>query len=241
VVKEETPAPRQLSERPVTQVNPFTVEDIDVIDRLISGTAPLNEASEAQVEEALARLDDKTRAVTQEFSSGRINQAQFQAIFTRYREQREIIKRMMSRNPDSDAWKTVAAEGVTNILRKQHSALVAGFVILNKKNGGLIKKLGTFSVKADLMVGLLDSLSDAEALAPPVVTQIEGGRYLALAQGYVTATIILYSSEPPQASLAQLKHLHEEFEFSNNPYLHENEIPVEKLVYPQSQLLTGLP
>src|SRR3954463_3466970 len=54
---------------------------------------------------ALNTLRGKMELVSDEFAQGKINRAQFNAVYKRYSEQRTIIERLLERNPDSEAWK----------------------------------------------------------------------------------------------------------------------------------------
>jgi hypothetical protein len=70
---------------------------------------------------ALNSLRQKMETIADEFGKGKINRAQFYAIYNRYREQRAIVERMLEKNPDSNAWKQViGVKGHTGFLRSHY-------------------------------------------------------------------------------------------------------------------------
>jgi hypothetical protein len=72
---------------------------------------------------AMNTLRRKMEAVADEFAQGKINRAQFNAMYKRYSEQRTIIERLLERNPNSQAWKQViGANGQTGFLRSHFQA-----------------------------------------------------------------------------------------------------------------------
>ena len=79
---------------------------------------------------ALNTLRSKMELVADEFAQGKINRAQFNAIYKRYSEQRTIIERLIERNPDSEAWKQViGVKGQTGFLRNHFEAQPLYFVV----------------------------------------------------------------------------------------------------------------
>ncbi|MGF1504366.1 MAG: hypothetical protein ACFB51_04405 [Anaerolineae bacterium] len=226
-------------------VSPFTLDDVEETD-LSLDFADLPGSSDSgvvNVKEYLKLLGEKMRTITQAYSEGKINQAQFQAVYTRYREQREIAARIARRNPDSDAWQRVAQEGHTDFLLKRLDAQVTGIVVLENRAGGLLRKFGRFNVAPEVLMSLLDNFRrdrNTQTYEPePVTTQIEEGRWLALIQGKQSTSVVLFSSEPPQAALAEATRAHREFERLNVDELSSILIDADDLKFPQEGLLSS--
>jgi hypothetical protein len=72
-----------------------------------------------QIDDPTATLESlrgKMEGVAHDYASGKINRAQFNAIYGRYDEQRKIIERLLERDPESEAWQQVANSGHTAFL-----------------------------------------------------------------------------------------------------------------------------
>jgi hypothetical protein len=231
-----TPAEKRAPAQP--GVSPFTLSDLDNLS-IPENMPDLEKSNAEEVAEYIERLEAKMRAATADFAAGRINQAQFQAIYTRYREQREIIERMQRRNPQSDAWQRVATEGYTEFLLSQHEARVLGIAIFNNATGGLIKRLGQFDVPVEIMLSMLDNLSIAQrGTGDAVSTQIEDGRWLGMVHGRQSSSVVLYSDEPPNAVLGEVTFLHRDFERINEKALKEDQPNPTVMVFPQKRLFS---
>jgi hypothetical protein len=216
---------------------PFTREDIDEMRR--KGTTARLAATEAQrAEQAIEHLRRKMADITTEFNEGRINQAQFEAIYTRYGEQMAVIKAMLEQNPLSDAWQQVADEGSTGFLRRQHAARARGFVLCDNLSGEVMHRVGHFDLQSDLLVPILSDLgSSAEALGGGQrSTQIEGGRWLCIVPGERTTTIVLFSAEPSAEQLETAVKTHRDFERANRRALKSGRIDTRHFVFPQREL-----
>nr|MBN1228769.1 hypothetical protein [Anaerolineae bacterium] len=217
---------------------PFTSHPAD-----ISETTELAFSSDPLVDNpitAMALLEERMAAVTREFVVGEVNQAQFQTIFTHYSEQREIIARLASRQPDSDTWKRAATRGLTTLLRKRHMAELEGMAIFVNESGEIAAVLGTY----DLPEELQPSLEIAITTGPQVqanridshITQVEGGRWMILVRGRMVTTVALYSAEPSSIQLTQQEMAHREFEMLNQAPFKEGIFDADQLVFPQQTL-----
>src|SRR5262245_27349023 len=71
---------------------------------------------------ALENLRGKMEGVARDYAGGKLNRAQFNAIYGRYDEQRKIIERLLERDPENDAWQHVAEPGHTQFLLNHFQA-----------------------------------------------------------------------------------------------------------------------
>jgi hypothetical protein len=223
---------------PREHVSPFIVDNVEDIDLSPFEITPLEMADNPT--EALSRLEQKMQEVTRELAEGRINQAQFQAIFTHYTEKRAVILRLMERHAPEDAVQRAAAEGGTGFLRTQHSARIVGLALFDNWSRLPVHQLGSFDLPDELLSSLLDSLSKAPPLAgaqPEArATQIEGGRWMVFVRGTFVTTVAIYSAEPSRLQQAEQARLHQEFEQVNQQALEIGYLQPDALRFPQEAL-----
>jgi hypothetical protein len=217
----------------------LTYKDIEDMEQM--GTTPLlTKVAAKQAKVATAHLQQKMATTVEEFASGKINNAQFQAIYLRYAEQRAMIARIHSADPRSTAWRDkMPVRGETAFLRKQYAAHALGCLIVENAQAKIIRTFGTFDLQGDLLTPLLSNLHRAMVDAPDPrerSTQIDGGRWLSLAPGEFTTTIAIFSHEPSAAQRSQLADLHRDFERANYRVLKIRQFQPSRLVYPQRML-----
>jgi len=214
--------------------SPFSAGGTEQLNKVTD--VKLESESPEDIEEALSRLNQKMKAITIELAEGKINQAQFQAIYSRYREQREIIDRIKERSPKSNAWQNVARAGITTLLRSQHGADVIGLVIIHNKKVRLINTFGDIVLSKAIGAPLLASIQDTQ-IGVDECTQIHDGRYIQIVSGETSTTIFFYSAEPPRETLEASKKAHADFEKKNLGLLHVGKFKPEQLKYPQKDLM----
>ncbi|MBN1122737.1 MAG: hypothetical protein JXJ17_16795 [Anaerolineae bacterium] len=223
---------------PLPSVSPFTIEDLSAIDLSDLGPERADQLPE-NPGKALARLQEKMAQVTEDLATGKINQAQFEALFTRFSEQHAVIMRLMDRNPESDAWQRVAGEGHTDFLLRQHQAKIEGILIVDNWSGRAIRTLGSFVLGKDILASLIKSLEHSQKLPDGEkvrYTQIEGGRWLCSVTDVYTTTIAIFTTEPTALQLDQLSETHREFERLNKHALEMGQVQPEYLHFPHEAL-----
>jgi hypothetical protein len=194
----------------------------------------------SRVDEALEHLREKMAKVAMEFAEGKINQAQFQAIYSRYQEQRIITEQLLARDPTTDAWQQVLTEGHTTFLRAQYEARVMGYTLHDKRSGEAIAAHGDFGLSAEQLAHLLRSFYSAtvEVFGGGMrSTVIEDGRWVIFVSGQYTIGVMIYSRQPSDGQLRLVSDLHQDFERANEPALASGNLMPEALVYPQRFLL----
>ncbi|GAB4443345.1 MAG: hypothetical protein Kow00120_12610 [Anaerolineae bacterium] len=212
-----------------------------------SGASEEERAAQTQrdkVERALTRLREKMAQVATEFAAGRINRAQFHAIYSRYNEQRTITERLLERNPDSQAWQQVVQEGHTAFLRQHYEARVLSYVLYDNESSMPIASHGRFKIDTGLLVPMLSAFRSAATEmfgAGLKSTAIEGGRWLVFVPGEFTTAIVLFSLEPSARQLDLVQDLHRDFERANRQALARGEARADRLVFPQRALFERNP
>jgi hypothetical protein len=192
-----------------------------------------------KAEAALQHLREKMAQVATDFAAGKINRAQFHAIYSRYNEQRAITERLLERNPDSQAWQQVVKEGHTGFLLQHYEAHVLSYVLYDNESSMPIASHGRFKIDTGLLVPMLSSFRSAASEmfgAGLKSTAIEGGRWLVFVPGEFTTAIVLFSLEPAARQLDLVQDLHRDFERANRQALARGETRAGRLVFPQRAL-----
>lgn len=200
---------------------------------------PLDE-SPTDPQNALVTLRRKMEAIADEFADGRLNRAQFNAVYKRYSEQRAIIERLIERNPDSDAWRNVfASQGQTGFLRTQYAAApVCYSVYLHHQTDALIAG-GRRPMDEAMLSPILRSIWRMRNRPAIGVGRrmIAHGEWLILTVGEYASTAVVFSLEPSISQARLVRDLHTDFERANQAALERGWIARERMVFPQRSLV----
>lgn len=190
-------------------------------------------------EETLEHIRRKMESVATEFSEGKINRAQFNAVYGHYGEQRIIIERLIERNPETTAWRRVASPGRTDFLRNHFEAQAAYFIVFQHRRrdplatGGSQPEGSTQAIlKAIKNLWSLETMPE-NGLARQ---EIDDSHWLVLANGKLAVTIVIYTPQPAQAQVRIVRDLHMDFERANRLSLQRN-LPADMMVFPQRSLI----
>jgi hypothetical protein len=211
------------------------VNDSTVPPQNIEPNADSTEAPDS----AMNSLRRKMEVVADEFAQGKINRAQFNAMYKRYSEQRTIIERLLERNPNSQAWKQViGVQGQTGFLRNHFEAQALYYCVYrhmeyepiltggkNKPNETLIKPVLT-------MLWTIPNRPKS-GLGRKLVNETQ---WLILASGEHSATAVVFSQEPSTAQARLVRDLHADFERANQAALARGWIVPDRMVFPQRAL-----
>lgn len=191
------------------------------------------------VTETLEQIRHKMESVAAEFSAGKINRAQFNALYSHYSEQRVIIERLIERNPHTDAWRQVARPGRTEFLRAHFEARAEYYMVFRHQRREPIATGGEQPPgTTPAIVKALKSLWGRDPIPENSLArmEIDETRWLAMANGPLAVTIVIFSLQPSQAQAEIVRDLHEDFERANRLSLQRN-LPAEMMVFPQRSLL----
>lgn len=189
-------------------------------------------------EAALEDLRRKMERVASEFAAGRINRAQFNAMYGRYTEQRAIIERLIQRNPQNDAWKNVAKPGHTTFLRQHFEARPMYYVIFQHNRttplmmGGQQPNMTQIGDVLKALWGMKDRPKVGLARK-----DMGNGNWLVLALGEHAVTLVMFMLEPSPMQANKVRDLHSDFERANRMALERGTKSLDRLVFPQRALV----
>lgn len=199
---------------------------------------PLDE-SPTDPQNALVTLRVKMEAIADEFSNGKLNRAQFNAVYKRYSEQRAIIERLIERNPDSDAWRNVfASQGQTGFLRTQFAAAPVCYAVYLHHEPEVLITGGRRPIDEKMLSPVLRSVWRMKNRPAIGVGRrmIDHGEWLILTVGEYASTAVVFSLEPSISQARLVRDLHSDFERANQAALARGWIARERMVFPQRSL-----
>lgn len=207
-------------------------------DRAAAEQSPSRVASLSS-QETIAHLRERMIQAAEEFAAGKINRAQFHAIYNRYGEQRRIIEGLLARDPQSNAWKAVARPGHTSFLRQHFEARLHFYALFILGNLEPIVQHGSRPPRPSDIVPILRALPNfiqKKGPLSPAKKRVTGGSWLVIVPGARTVSIVLYSLEPSAQQLSQIEDLHNDFERANIHSLARGDYSPSRLVFPQRAL-----
>ncbi|NLX10598.1 MAG: hypothetical protein GXY36_13155 [Chloroflexi bacterium] len=193
-----------------------------------------------RAEEALIELRQKMAQVAAEYAEGRLNRAQFEAVYGRYSEQRDITERLLARNPESQAWQSVIQPGHTGFLRSHYAARVLSYAIYDQRTAEVIHVSGTTRLEDAQIAAVLRRLTAimAERGNPgPTTRRTADDHCVLFVPGELTIAIVIFLLEPAGQQIQRVSDLHRDFERANWHALANHDYEPERLVFPHRALL----
>jgi hypothetical protein len=193
-----------------------------------------------RAEEALLRVREKTARIAVEFSEGRLNRAQFAAMYARYNEVRTVIERLLMNNPNSKAWQNVARPGVTSFLRQHFEAQVSMYAVCAYDLDTPILTQGDAEIPAATIQQILNALRvyiPNKGLPGPAGKSMEAGKWVTIVPGLLTVTLVLYSLEPSAIQVTLIQDMQNDFERANRLSLERGVRAADQLVFPHRALI----
>ncbi|MDQ7025314.1 MAG: hypothetical protein Q9P44_07115 [Anaerolineae bacterium] len=187
---------------------------------------------------ALDQIKDKIVTITHEYSAGKINAVQFNAMYRHYMEKRTIIEKLLERNPETDAWRAASAPGKTMFLRDRFVARSLYYVVFRKNEKKPLMMEGKLPKKAaqqihKVLTAIWKMNEWKEGLARK---SLGDGMWLLLTMGQEAMTVVIYFFQPSTLQVNRLRDLHADFERANLQLL-KREMPTERMVFPQRSLM----
>lgn len=198
-----------------------------------------------QAEEALEELREKTAHIANEFAAGKLNRAQFTAMYAHFNEKRVIIERLLARNPDTQAWQQVAKGGQTSFLRQHFEARVLSYTIFDNGStdpqapisyGGPTPLPPELAKQVMTAVAVLLKTRTTDKPLRALQKQIDNGRWIAIIPGTFTSAIALFSLEPSTQQFNRVVDMHRDFERANRAALERGTRQPDQLVFPHRAL-----
>lgn len=192
-----------------------------------------------QAEAALEKLRQKTAQVAAEFADGKLNRAQFAAIYARYNELRQIIERMLANNPTTQAWQRVAQPGPTTFLREHFEAQALSYAIYDYASETPISAQGSPPLPDAVtkqVLSALNVITRSKGNPGPLGKQIGHSQWLVIVPGKRTISLVMFSLEPSTHQIRLVQDLHGDFERANHVLLERGIRTPEQLVFPHRAL-----
>ncbi len=162
-----------------------------------------------------AELQSKMTALAEDFSLGKINRRQFEAVYTHYREQRQIIGALIN-SLKVDVWRKAINEGLTGPLLSHNAAQLLGYALYDQASRLPMTTSPSFKIDPTRVAPLIEAHHAARDVTTRIsLNEISGGRWLCLIPGQYTTLVALFSVEPARAQLQLLQDLHHDFEMAN--------------------------
>ncbi|MGB1286330.1 MAG: hypothetical protein ACPG7F_07355 [Aggregatilineales bacterium] len=191
---------------------------------------------------ALYRIRLRMQQITQDYASGDLNKAQFNAMYRHYVEKRSIIERILERNPQSDAWKHVASPGMTGQLKENLEARPLYYMVFRRGEEKPLFARGRLPREAARQIHrVLQVVWKLKTWRSGLARKSLGNSlWLLLVMGTDSFTMVLYHLQPSSLQSNNIRDLHADFERANKFALQRN-YPVDRMVFPQRALLENEP
>lgn len=232
--------PRPALETDETEVRAKPPSRANLLARAMqpANAAPSPEKPPDDPQAALEALRRKMEMVANEFSLGKLNRAQFNAIYGRYSEQRAIIQRLIERDPENPAWKQAAAPGHTSFLRQHFEARLMFYLVYQHNIPTPLMMGGQQQPNMDQISMVLKSLwgMSNRPKAGLARKEMRDGQWLVLALGEYALTLAMFQLEPSAAQAGLVRDLHSDFERANRKSLSVGTRSLDRFVFPQRAL-----
>jgi hypothetical protein len=162
-----------------------------------------------------AELLRKMTALAEDFSLGKINRRQFEAVYTHYREQRQILDALIN-TLNGDAWRKAINEGLTGPLLSHNAAQLLGYALYDTTTRQPLAASPHFKIDPAQIAPFIAAQQAASEVGARISTsEIDTGRWLCFLPGKACTLAALFSVEPARAQLQLLQDLHHDFELAN--------------------------
>ncbi len=201
-------------------------------------TAEIAAATNPQA--ALGGLRQKMETIANEYAEGKINRAQFNAMYGRYSEQRAIIERLLERNPDSEAWKQViGSRGHTGFLRHHFESQALYFMVYRISDHEPMMVGGKHSPVMEHIEPVIKQLWAMKNRPVGGVARkaFANNLWLVVATGSYSVTLVMFMLEPSLAQAQIVRDLHADFERANLASLSRGTAWLDRMVFPQRSLV----
>ena len=211
-----------------------STSELTATEAIDSSQGPVDKAVEA-----LERLRQKMAAVAQEYDDGKINRAQFDAIYQRYQEQRQITERLVERDPETGAWQSVVRPGHTSFLREKYEAKVESYAIYHLKKQEQIVRTGHIQIPDKQVLPIvhrLNSVTRQNAQPRSANRILEDERWVLFIPGKYSLAVVIFSLEPSLAQIEHVQDVQNDFERANNQLLQRIDYDLRQMVFPHRAL-----
>lgn len=192
-----------------------------------------------RAEDALIKLREKMANLAAEFAAGNLNQAQFDAIYARYSEQRDITERLLARDPESKAWKSVVQPGHTQFLKQHYAARPLSYAIYDQRTFERIAITGRVQLRRPQVEAVLKRLNrviEQRGDPGPARRKLADGKTVMFVPGEFATAVVIFSLEPAGAQSKLVVDMHRDFERANHRALARRDYQAARMVFPHRAL-----
>lgn len=188
--------------------------------------------------QALDHLRQKMERIAAEYGAGKLNRAQFNAIYSKLGEQRSIIEKLQQRNPDNPAWKTVVDNVNTRFLRDHFQARLLYYLVYQHGKPAPLMMGGSQQPNMDRIAEVLQQFWSMKNRPRTGLARKDmgNGQWLVIAVGEYSLTMALYMLEPSIVQMNLVRDLQADFERANQASLHQGTRSLDRFVFPQRAL-----
>jgi hypothetical protein len=234
---QQRPDPREAASNSNASSNGQRVVPLPVLppdDPILVQATPKTTPNESQSAESLSadstgasayrtELDRRIAALAEDFSLGKINRHQFDALYMHYRDQRRILDAMLTAHK-AEAWRTAIGAGMTGILLQRNAAHLLGHALYDNATAQPLATSPNFQVEAGLIPPLIAAYRPAAQMQPTFGgSELPNGQWLTLIVARFSTLVALFSLEPARVQLQFLQDLHHDFELANAKRLSRGE------------------
>lgn len=223
--------------QPQLPLTPSLPEKTPPVEPLAEPLTPREHMQRA--EEALIKLREKMSLLAAEFAQGKLNQAQFDAVYSRYSEQRMITERLLARDPTTQAWQSVVQPGHTKFLKARFEARVISYAIYDRDNATQIAVTGTVQLQqaqVEAVLTRLKAVSDLRGNPGPAHKKLPNDHSVLFVPGDLTVAVAIFSLEPSAMQYQRVQDIHRDFERANQQALRRKDYLTGRLVFPHRAL-----
>ena len=183
---------------------------------------------EAYKQETQQKID----ALLEEFSQGKINREQFNAVYAHHNAKLKLAEQAAQQD-NSEIVERIP--GQTYAIRQAHMGKAIGLMIYHNKSGMYVDTLGMFDVSPSRIAPILNDFSQlmqGTHLIDRQVERITEKQWLLFTPGSFTTVITLFQHEPSSEQSREIERLHHDFEVANQNQLGGKRVDASKLAYP---------
>ncbi len=187
----------------------------------------------------LEHIRQKMESVAQDFAAGKLNRAQFNAMYGHYSDRRKIVERLIARDPKSSAWRQAATPGHTGFLRTHFEAHPEFVIVFRHHNPRPLLSIGQPPNEAQVVIRQVLRLLWQHERPPRtgLARKLIGReRWLVMIVGELALTVVIYSLQPSVDQSNTVRDLHSDFERANHSALQRG-LSGAKMVFPQRAVM----
>jgi hypothetical protein len=179
-----------------------------------AGTPPLPD-NLADAHAYQTELQRKMTALADDFSQGKINRQQFDAVYAHYRDQRQLIEGLI-RSMAADAWRKAVTPGQTGLLMDRHAARLLSCALYDNPTAALLAASPRFQIDAEVVAPVIAAHLQAVSRGTHASSlPAPADHWLHFVPGQYSTLVVVFTREPARSQWQFLHDLHHDFELAS--------------------------